>query len=190
MKIIAVVFTFLLAHNLGAQDQLALLTENSKPKSHEHTPLLKHQKSLELRNIQEDSIIKINPRWANRLGVNCIVGGPSVVGSLSLDYFIASNLNVEVGVGYIGFFSGIKYHLEGKKVDRHWTPYLGLFVVRIPELTGEFEVDGRNGLYVPLGVQYISNFGITIGAELARFAIESIANDTKYWGAIKIGYHF
>ncbi|MFT6718632.1 MAG: hypothetical protein ACJAY8_001028 [Sphingobacteriales bacterium] len=190
MKIIAVIFTFLLANNLVAQDLIALHNENSEHKSPDYSSLIKNQKSIEQTTSLKDSIHGTNPRWANRFGVNFNVGGPSIVGSISFDYFITSSINVEAGVGYIGFFSGIKYHLEGKKVDRHWTPYVGLYAVRIPELRGDFKLDGRNGLYMPLGVQYMSNFGITIGAEFARIAIESIANDTKYWGALKVGYHF
>jgi hypothetical protein len=190
MRIITIILIFLLTNNLVAQDLVALNNEYNKPKPLDSSVLIKNQKSIEDSTHQEDSIKSTNPRLANRFGINFNFGGPSIVGSVSFDYFITSSFNIEAGVGYIGFFGGIKYHLGGQKVNRHWTPYLGLYAVRIPELTGSFKVDARSGLYMPLGIQYMSNIGITLGAEVARIAIESIANDTKYWGAVKLGYHF
>lgn len=189
MRII-IIFAFLLANNLVAQDLVTLNDEYNNPKPIDSSVLIKSQKSTVDSTSHEDSIINTNPRLDNQFGINFNFGGPSIVGSVSFDYFITSSINIEAGIGYIGFFGGIKYHLGGQKVNRHWTPYLGLFAVRIPEIEGVHRVDARSGLYMPLGIQYMSNIGITIGAEVARIAIESIANDTKYWGAVKLGYHF
>jgi hypothetical protein len=94
----------------------------------------------------------------------------------------------------------MKYHFFGSKNTANWTPYLGLFIAR--NLT-DFDIfgtsfgtssgdDWNTNLYFPVGIQYISKYGFTFGAELAgRILVpELAAAKIPFWGAIKFGYHF
>jgi hypothetical protein len=136
-----------------------------------------------------------NPR-NNRFGVNINMGSPTFLLSASLDYFITSSVNIEAGAGFVGAFGGMKYHFFGSKNTANWTPYLGLFIAR--NLT-DFDIfgsssgdDWNTNLYFPVGIQYISKYGFTFGAELAgRILVpELAAAKIPFWGAIKFGYHF
>jgi len=133
----------------------------------------------------------LNPRVENPFGVNINILGPSVLLSLSIDYFVTPNINIETGLGIAGYFGGIKYHMFGERVDKEWTPYAGLYVTHIPAISffGDSK-SSRNGLYLPVGIQYMSNGGFTFGAEVAGLTVKDIAGGTAVWGAIKIGYHF
>jgi hypothetical protein len=136
-----------------------------------------------------------NPR-NNRFGVNINMGSPTFLLSASLDYFITSSVNIEAGAGLLGAFGGMKYHFFGSKNTANWTPYLGLFIAR--NLT-DFDIfgsssgdDWNTNLYFPVGIQYISKYGFTFGAELAgRILVPELAAALfPFWGAIKFGYHF
>jgi hypothetical protein len=132
-------------------------------------------------NYQLDTLWDTNPRIINRLGLNVNLGGPTMFLSLSLDYFVTRNLNIETGIGIFGYFGGIKYHLFRKKAKDNWNPYLGLYVNHFGE---------TNSIYIPVGIQFVKNNGFTYGFELAarKFIIES--RDIYRSGAIKFRYHF
>lgn len=133
----------------------------------------------------------LNPRIENRFGANINILGPSILLSLSIDYFITPDINIETGFGIIGYFGGIKYHIFGTKADKNWTPYVGLYATHIPEINffGDSK-SARSGLYVPVGIQYMGIGGFTFGVELAGLTVKDIAGGTAFWGALKIGYHF
>ena len=189
MKKLIIILAILIANNLIAQD-MQINNDGNNLQSAETSISKKDFKTNENNNGQKNSVESTNPRVTNPFGVNLNIGGPSILLSFSLDYFITSSLNIEAGVGLIGTFAGIKYHLNGHKVDKNWTPYLGLYAVRIPEITFFSTTPARNGLYIPLGIQYISNEGYTLGVEAAGITIKDIADGTNIWGAIKLGYHF
>ncbi|MCB9211686.1 MAG: hypothetical protein H6609_20175 [Ignavibacteriales bacterium] len=74
----------------------------------------------------EESFLSLNPRIENRFGTNINILGPTVLLSFSIDYFVTPDINIETGLGIMGYFGGIKYHLFGNDVNKKWTPYLGI----------------------------------------------------------------
>ena len=120
---------------------------------------------------QDISAENSNPRINNRFGINANLGGPSLILSLSIDYFFTPNINVETGAGLFGYYGGVKYHINGNRPEKNWTPYVGLYLMHIPEITFFNTVEARNGLYIPLGLQYLSNNGFTVGAEMAGLVL-------------------
>ena len=130
-----------------------------------------------------------NPREENRFGFNYLnLGSPSILLSLSVDYFVTPSVDIEVGAGLIGYYGGIKYHFMGNS-EKNWTPYLGAFGGTIAKinLTGGDKSQGI--IYFPLGMQYTSDGGFTFGIEAAGIIVDS-QNSVPIWGAIKLGHHF
>lgn len=184
----------LISNNLLAQD---VLTERFVSENLETLNYSFSKKDLIKIEENKTQITWGNPR-NNRFGVNINMGSPTIILSVSLDYFITSSVNIEAGAGLIGAFGGMKYHFFGSKNIANWTPYLGLFYAyNLSIINNE-----NTNLYVPLGLQYTSNEGFTFGVELAgRFLITSANNSfslfdnssdyiVPLWGAIKMGYHF
>jgi hypothetical protein len=132
---------------------------------------------------KEELSNNLNPRLENRFGKNMNLLGPSVLVSFSIDYFINPTLNIETGIGILGYFGGIKYHIFGNRVNKKWTPNFGLYVTHIPEINfwGDSK-SARNGLYIPMGIQYMSNSGFTSEAEVAGLTVKDIASGTSIWG--------
>ena len=130
---------------------------------------------------------KNSPRELKPFGINITAGGPALVG-VSFDYFISPFFNIEAGGGYYGIFSGIKYHLAAYRNDP-WTPYFGI--------QGTYAFEGKAGIYIPGGFQYIGNYGFSFSFEFALWMemqeletnpIESL----EYLGmlSLKAGYRF
>jgi len=173
----------LISNNLLAQD---VLTESFGSENLETLNYSFSKKDLTKIEDNQAQITWGNPRLNNRFGVNMIMGGPSLVLSGSLDYFITSSFNIEAGAGLLGAFGGMKYHFFGSKNTANWTPYLGLFYAYNYDAWNDLSV---KNLYVPLGLQYIGNKGFTFGVELAgRFGLEDEV-EFPLWGAIKFGWH-
>jgi len=96
-------------------------------------------------------VINSNPRLSNSFGININLSGQTEYLSLSVDYFVTSSLDIELGPGFYGTFGGLKYHFYGAKNDKNWTPYLGVYLARIPHI-----IDGEgstNCVYMPLSIQ-------------------------------------
>jgi len=137
-------------------------------------------------------IIHKNRRTKYPLGVNLLLLGPSELIGTSLDFFITSNVNFEIGVGLDNnkairpnYFSGLKYHLLGNAIT-NTTFYAG----------GYFKNNFTNNtsgilqeLYFPIGLQKIKRNKFTWNIELAyKYDVESA--QSIVWGAFKIGYRF
>ena len=120
--------------------------------------------------------------------MNIVVGGPSAILSLSVDYFISPSFNLEAGLGIFGYYGGVKYHLFGDKKGKNWTPYIGVSATRIV-LSGFFNID-KTGLYIPVGIQYIATRDFSFGVEAAAFYVEGTNTLPPVWGALRFGYHF
>ncbi len=123
-----------------------------------------------------------------RFGVNLNVLGPTVLLSVSMDYFVTEKTNIELGTGIIGTFAGVKYFWNRDQSVSEWTPYAGLNVMYIPEICFFNCTPARVGLYIPLGMQIMKHNGFTFGAEIAGLVLGRAK--TPVWGALKIGYHF
>ena len=130
----------------------------------------------------------INPRLLNRHGIILSGGGPGLYGSLSYDYFISSNVDVEVGAGPLTVFGGIKYHIDGHK-NKNWTPYLGCYgmYIWIFELFSDDDDDGPIAVYIPVGVQYIGKKRFSFAVEVA--GMQGFGEFIEF-GAVKFGYRF
>ena len=134
-------------------------------------------------------MIKSNPRLSNPFGMNWNLLGQTIVLSLSVDYFITSKINVELGTGIIGTFGGIKYHINGDKNDKYWTPYLGLYLthmpsksIGIPFMGGGSVTKEKSFLYFPLGIQlHKSQLNKNKGLDTSRslFALLFIPNSHR-----------
>jgi len=188
-----IIIILLISNNLLAQD---VLTESFGSENLETLNYSFSKKDLTKIEDNQAQITLGNPRLDNRFGVNINIGSPTIGLSVSLDYFITSSVNIEAGAGFVGAFGGMKYHFFGSKNTANWTPYLGLFIAR--NLT-DFDIfgsssgdDWNTNLYFPVGIQYISKYGFTFGAELAgRILVPELAAALfPFWGAIKFGYHF
>ena len=195
MKKIIIILLILISNNLSAQD---VLTESFGSENLETLNDSFSKKDLTKIKDNKAQITWGNPRLNNRFGVNIIMGGPSLVLSGSLDYFITSSVNIEAGIGLFGAFGGMKYHFSGSKNTANWTPYLGLFYGANLSL----ETDTYTNLYVPLGLQYTGSKGFVFAVEIAGIFVVKELNDyssffpnsseiliSPVWGAIKLGYH-
>jgi len=150
--------------------------------------IIKAQDTLSIKTAENKHVIKSNPRLSNPFGVNFNLGGQTLALSLSVDYFITSKINVELGTGIIGTFGGLKYHINGDKNDKNWTPYVGLYLTHMPSKQLFYfgsPTEEKSFLYFPLGIQLNKNKGLTFGAEIA-----GTTNEKLLWGALKFGYHF
>lgn len=130
---------------------------------------------------------KNGPRELKPFGVNIIAGGPSLIGA-SFEYFITPFLNIELGGGYYGVYSGPKYHIAAYRKDP-WTPYFGI--------QGTYAFEGKAGIYIPGGFQYIGNYGFSFSFEFALWMeMQELETDPigslEYLGmlGLKAGYRF
>lgn len=148
--------------------------------------IIKAQDTLSVRSGENKYMIKSNPRLYKPFGINIYILGPTMVSSLSVDYFLTSSLNVEAGVGLIGTFGGLKYYFDGANKDKNWTPYLGVYLAR--DMVGSIWGGGdfKNSIYTPLGIQFQKKKGRTFSAEIAYTNIGVL----HVWGGLKIGYRF
>ena len=160
------------------------------PDSSRHKILKKDVQKITYENGKEKIFYSPNPRKDFPLGINFVVGGPTGLLSLSVDYFIVPSFNVNAGFGVFGYYGGIKYHFGGNVERKNWTPYVGLSVTRIV-MFGFFNID-QTGLYIPIGIHYIATRDFSFGVETAAFFIEGTKTNTPppVWGAIRLGYHF
>jgi hypothetical protein len=131
------------------------------------------------------TIIKPNKKRKNySLGINLNIGGPTLFASLSVDYFLTSFLNIEMGAGVWGYFGGAKIVLF-KNPKRNWFAYFGAHVIRVEEI---LEREARTGMFIPIGFSYIFNSGVSIGVEVAGVIMEDFT--IPIWATFKIGYRF
>lgn len=136
-----------------------------------------------------------NPRKDNPFGINLYGGSPTLAVSVSLDYFITPNINIETGIGLLGYYAGAKYHIGGQVENRNWTPYVGAFYSVIVDLGILGGGDDSPGIYIPFGINYLGNKGFNFSIELAARAHKEVGTFSDFvyipiWGGIKIGYHF
>ena len=129
-----------------------------------------------------------NRRKKHPLGVNAGILGPTGWGYVSVDYFVASKINFEGGIGIqtnginpTSLFFGAKYHL-GARFLGGITPYFGV-------VDAFFWKDGdfyQHNLYFPIGLHKIKRDKWSWGIEMA-YQLNKYAN-SNIWGSIKIGY--
>lgn len=129
-----------------------------------------------------------NPRLLRRNGITISGGGPGLYGSLSYDYFIGPNVDMEVGAGPFSIFGGLKYHFGGE-TDKTWTPYIGGYAMYawIFEVFSDDDNDTGLGWYLPAGIQFIGDRKFSFAIEMA---ILRAVGDSIYFGSVKAGFRF
>jgi len=145
---------------------------------------------------QEGTIIR-NPRALYKTGYDIRLLGPTPLASISMNYFVSQNINLEAGIGLIGAFGGIEYYY-GKKEKRNLAvPYAGLKIgyMTLPDIDPGF-AGGSGGwgkfatVYLPMGLQLMTRSGFHISLEGALFATFGSSRNTSPWGSLKIGQNF
>ena len=142
------------------------------------------------KNGKVEVFAKLNPRKDHPIGVNIVVGGPTVYLSSSIDYFLTPCINIEAGLGLFGYYGGIKYHFWGNNEEKNWTPYIGISRTTI-SIFGLFGLSDVGG-YAPIGLQFIGENGISLAIEGAGLFFVGDRTNTlpPVWSALRFGYHF
>jgi len=188
-KLFVVLFVFF-SNTILAQDFVVGHTKYNNFTSFESGLVDKKYDNFTFGIVQEDTTgEKINPRKARPFGINLNLGGPSVLISGSFDFFVIPTVNLEVGTGFIGTFGGVKYHFLGNEAERHWTPFAGVYYTKI-DVPYFFSPGGHEeeGLYFPVGIQYLGDRGFLFAVEVAGLLINN--SNMAIFGGLKIGYHF
>ena len=137
---------------------------------------------------QDQELSNTNPRVERPVGINAIVGGPGIY-SLSVDYYAAPTVNLEAGLGP-AIFAGIRYHLNGQKAHKAWTPFTGIYGTYFWVFEGFTDDFGGNVpiiAYIPLGIQFNGKKGFSFSFEISAFTnFES----TVRFAGLKVGHHF
>ncbi len=138
-----------------------------------------------------------NVRETRSLGLSAAAGGVCLAG-LSLDWFAASTVDIEISGG-IGYGAGMRYHFIGHDPAVHWSPFVGGCFGALPDLDPEDDEEDiwqRNwaaAAYFPAGVHYIAPCGLSIAVEfgyLHGFETDSIGGFDIPFGALRAGWRF
>ncbi len=105
-----------------------------------------------------------NPRNYYPTALGFGIFGPTTYLSFSVEHFVKESISFTGGIGIIGIYSGLRFHANGRK-NKKSTIYTGVII----NYTQEFQGRGNltPGIYVPLGLEYISKRGFGIAPELA-----------------------
>lgn len=118
------------------------------------------------------------------IGLNINLLGPTLLTSLSVDYFIVPFLNVEAGAGFFGYFAGLKYNCIYGPFTYGISPYCGVLYSKVIPLFYE-----EKYYYIPIGLQYIDKNGFGISTEAAYRTNKRFRNNAFYF-SVKLNYHF
>ena len=147
--------------------------------------------------------VKGNPRSYRKFGMGIQGMGPTIIGSIYLNYFATHNINIELGTGLFGSYGGAKCYL-GKKEDKQFlSPYVGINVGTFKLLDpliiifgGELVWKRVYSVNLPLGVQLMTKNGFNFSVEGSILFIRGNTATgvpiklTYPWGAIRIAKNF
>ena len=119
-----------------------------------------------------------------KFGIGCNFLGPSIVASLSANYFITSKIKIEAGAGILGCFAGGTYHFGGSRIGQA-TPYIGSYLSN----NAGFYSKSDPFIYLPIGVGGNWKNGLSLHFEFAFFR-NMEDNISRLWGAVKFSYYF
>ncbi|MEN8122588.1 MAG: hypothetical protein ABFS35_19755 [Bacteroidota bacterium] len=115
-------------------------------------------------------------------------GGAIIWGSVSGSVMLANFMSLDLGLGLGKTYAGTTFYINSPFKNKLWQPYIGADIALFEEFMGPTSMLG----YIPLGLRYLNNFGISVSFELAglmsnndRFFIKS-----PIWGGIKFGKYF
>jgi hypothetical protein len=143
----------------------------------------------------------LNPRSFQKTGFDLRLLGPTLFLALEANHFINHNINIQAGIGLIGFYGGVQYYHGRKDKKNLFTPYSGFNVgyVYIPDYgpgAGPSSGGGSITNYIPLGVQLMIKNGFHLSLEGAwliqifNTSSQGIQNTVRPFGSLKIGKNF
>ncbi|HTY08227.1 MAG TPA: hypothetical protein VMF29_03605, partial [Candidatus Edwardsbacteria bacterium] len=116
------------------------------------------------------------------IGVN--LGGPALLGSVSAIYYFSPSVEAEVGGGLFGFFAGATLHYRNDNFNDHWTAYGGIYLSQTAVIFGN--TDHEDGLYFPIGMQFVSKRGFGFAPEIA-YRVSPVLHH-NIWAALKFSH--
>ncbi len=117
----------------------------------------------------------------NRWGLTLNLGGPTLLGSISLEVFASPSFNFEAGLGILGIFIGAKKRLITND-NKTLKPYVGIYPMLIPGIFGS----DTTGLFIPVGVESELSKHWALALEVAGFMTDRELLDTPIWGTFKL----
>ena len=133
---------------------------------------------------------EINPRNEFKNGLGLKIGGPTRILALNYNHFFTQNINLELGVGLIGAYAGVKYYFGSADKVMRFAPYVGaqLFTTVMSDnsILGFYM---PFGVYLPFGVQLFSKNGFNLSLE-ASYLLLFDADGSRPGGSIHIGKNF
>jgi hypothetical protein len=175
-----------------------------------YTLKLTQIKTILYHNGEVDLLSSQNLRSIYPLGINSgfMVGNfmPMFLGSI--DYFINPNISTEVSFKWVPFtyndlylYSiGGKYWLANKYSKKGFSPYVGVFLTRAKYRNDEDRVLGLHEpewlvsdfLEVPIGISYITKFGLQTSLQLDNYLLNNSNKLNIVSGIIelRIGWRF
>ncbi len=124
--------------------------------------------SQEYNQFTSDSIT-YQVRDERPFGLSLNLLGPSILASLSGNYYITPKTKFEGGAGLLGCYAGLDYHFRPNGFHDYWSHYLGAKYSFIPNIGigGSPQEKYFHGLYVPVGLQYLNKNGFGWAGEIA-----------------------
>lgn len=146
-----------------------------------------------------------NPRSLKKFGLGLQFMGPTLIGSVYVNFFPTHNLNLELGTGLIGTYGGAKLFYGKKDRRQTFSPYTGfnLGTIKMLDPLSIFYVFGGDLMWkrvytgnIPFGMQIMAKNGFHFSLEGSYMFIWGSTTDEipfKFsfpWAAIKIGKNF
>jgi hypothetical protein len=139
-----------------------------------------------------ESLESENSRF-RKFGIGIQLFGPTAAYSIYTNLFVTKNLNLEAGIGIIGYYAGINYHKRTKfnSVSRFVGLKIGQFGFDFEPFS---EIQKRIIFYAPYGFQFMNEKGYYFSFEIAIVAQAKLPTFEYYrinpYGALKIGKNF
>lgn len=150
-------------------------------------------------NCQENNQL-LNPRSFQKTGFDLRLLGPTVFLAFEANHFINHNINIQAGIGLIGYYGGVQYYHGRKDKKNLIVPYTGFNVGYFYEPdfgpgAGPSAGGGSVTSYIPLGFQLMIKNGFHFSLEGAMFVqfyetTQGIENTIRPFGSLKIGKNF
>ncbi len=133
---------------------------------------------------------EINPRNEFKNGLRLSVGGPTRFLNVNYNHFFTQNINLELGVGVIGAFAGVKYYFGSADKVMQFAPYVGAqLYTAVMSDNSILGFDMPFGVYLPCGVQLFSKNGFNLSLE-AYYLLLFDADGSRPFGSIHVGKNF
>ncbi len=138
-----------------------------------------------------ESMESENPRCFRKFGLGIQLAGPTGAFSIYSNWFVTNNVNIETGIGMLGYYGGIKYYTGKKDKKQLLSRYVGL---ELGQFGLNFDIQKRIVVYAPFGLQWMNKKGYNFSVELAIVTQRKIPTFEHYrtipFGALKIGKNF